>query len=85
MKPPVLTNDLVIYRKLQGDDQDSICLLTVEDLIAIGHQLSPVEADPANDDGQELESAVHGREPLQRGTPVLGPRTRSDFQGTICF
>ena len=33
-KPHVLYDGLVIYRKLQGDDQDSVRLLTVEDLIA---------------------------------------------------
>ena len=42
-KPHVLNDGLVIYRKLQGDDQDSVRLLTVEDLIAIGQQLSPAE------------------------------------------
>nr|VWO96708.1 Protein phosphatase 2A structural subunit [Ganoderma boninense] len=42
-KPHVLSDGLVIYRKLQGDDQDSVRLLTVEDLIAIAQQLSPPE------------------------------------------
>ena len=32
-----------MYRKLQADDQDSVRLLTVEDLIAIAAQLSPAE------------------------------------------
>ena len=32
-----------MYRKLQADDQDSVRLLTVEDLIAIASQLSPPE------------------------------------------
>ncbi len=42
-KPHVLSDGLVIYRKLQGDDQDSVRLLTVEDLIAIAQRLSPPE------------------------------------------
>lgn len=42
-KPQVLSDGLVIYRKLQGDDQDSVRLLTVEDLIAIAQRLSPPE------------------------------------------
>lgn len=32
-----------MYRKLSSDDQDSVRLLTVEDLIAIAKQLEPVE------------------------------------------
>ena len=31
-----------MYRKLSSDDQDSVRLLTVEDLIAIAKQLEPV-------------------------------------------
>ena len=42
-KPHVLSDGLVIYRKLQGDDQDSVRLLTVEDLIAIAQRLTPAE------------------------------------------
>ena len=42
-KPHVLTDGLNIYRKLQGDDQDSVRLLTVEDLIAIVQALTPAE------------------------------------------
>jgi serine/threonine-protein phosphatase 2A regulatory subunit A len=42
-KPHVLNDGLVIYRRLQGDDQDSVRLLTVEDLIAIAQQLTPAE------------------------------------------
>ena len=30
-------------------------------------------------------AALRPREPLQRGTPVLGARIQSDVQGTICF
>lgn len=32
-----------MYRKLASDDQDSVRLLTVEDLIAIAKQLDPAE------------------------------------------
>lgn len=39
----VVGDGLAIYRRLQGDDQDSVRLLTVEDLIAIAQQLTPVE------------------------------------------
>lgn len=42
-KQHVLNDGLAIYRRLQGDDQDSVRLLTVEDLIAIAQQLSPPE------------------------------------------
>ena len=42
-KPHVLSDGLAVYRKLQSDDQDSVRLLTVEDLIAIAQQLSPPE------------------------------------------
>jgi len=34
---------LPIYRRLQSDDQDSVRLLTVEDLITIAQQMSPAE------------------------------------------
>jgi len=34
---------LNIYRRLQADDQDSVRLLTVEDLVIIAQQLSPAE------------------------------------------
>lgn len=42
-KQHVLTDGLSIYRRLQADDQDSVRLLTVEDLVAIAQQLSPPE------------------------------------------
>ena len=42
-KAHVLSDGLAVYRKLQADDQDSVRLLTVEDLIAIAAQLSPAE------------------------------------------
>ena len=42
-KQHVLSDGLAIYRRLQADDQDSVRLLTVEDLIAIAQQLSPAE------------------------------------------
>ena len=42
-KAHVLSDGLAVYRKLQADDQDSVRLLTVEDLIAIAQQLSPAE------------------------------------------
>lgn len=42
-KQHVLNEGLTIYRRLQSDDQDSVRLLTVEDLIAIAQQLSPAE------------------------------------------
>ena len=32
-----------MYRRLQSDDQDSVRLLTVEDLIAIAQRLTPAE------------------------------------------
>ena len=38
-----MSDGLAIYRRLQGDDQDSVRLLTVEDLIAIAQQLTPAE------------------------------------------
>ena len=39
----IISDGLPIYRKLQQDDQDSVRLLTVEDLIVIAKRLSPVE------------------------------------------
>ena len=42
-KPHVLSDGLAVYRKLQSDDQDSVRLLTVEDLIAIAERLTPAE------------------------------------------
>ncbi|KAJ3485559.1 hypothetical protein NLI96_g4863 [Meripilus lineatus] len=42
-KQHVLADGLAIYRRLQSDDQDSVRLLTVEDLIAIAQQLTPQE------------------------------------------
>jgi serine/threonine-protein phosphatase 2A regulatory subunit A len=38
-----MTDGLSAYRRLQSDDQDSVRLLTVEDLIAIAKQLTPAE------------------------------------------
>ncbi|CCM01981.1 uncharacterized protein FIBRA_04054 [Fibroporia radiculosa] len=42
-KPHVLADGLAVYRRLQSDDQDSVRLLTVEDLIAIAQHLTPAE------------------------------------------
>jgi serine/threonine-protein phosphatase 2A regulatory subunit A len=42
-KAHVLSDALPIYRRLQSDDQDSVRLLTVEDLIVIAQQLAPAE------------------------------------------
>lgn len=39
----IISDGLPIYRKLQQDDQDSVRLLTVEDLIVITKRLSPPE------------------------------------------
>ncbi|KAJ2927169.1 hypothetical protein H1R20_g9957, partial [Candolleomyces eurysporus] len=39
----LLTDGLPIYRRLQGDDQDSVRLLTIEDLIAIAKRITPAE------------------------------------------
>ena len=36
-----MTDGLAIYNRLSTDDQDSVRLLTVEDLIVIAEQLSP--------------------------------------------
>lgn len=42
-KHHVLSDGLPVYRRLQSDDQDSVRLLTVEDLIVIAQQLTPTE------------------------------------------
>ncbi|KAI0312618.1 ARM repeat-containing protein [Amylostereum chailletii] len=42
-KQHVLVDGLAIYRRLQADDQDSVRLLTVEDLVVIARQLEPAE------------------------------------------
>lgn len=42
-KAHVISDALPIYRRLESDDQDSVRLLTVEDLIIITQQLSPAE------------------------------------------
>jgi len=42
-QPHILSDGLPIYRKLQQDEQDSVRLLTVEDLIVIAKRLSPAE------------------------------------------
>lgn len=42
-KQHVLSDGLAVYRRLQSDDQDSVRLLTVEDLIAIAQRLTPAE------------------------------------------
>lgn len=44
-KEQVLADSLPIYRKLSTDDQDSVRLLTVDDLIAIASKLSPAEVN----------------------------------------
>jgi serine/threonine-protein phosphatase 2A regulatory subunit A len=42
-KEHVITEALPIYRKLASDDQDSVRLLTIHDLVAIAQQLTPPE------------------------------------------
>lgn len=42
-KEHVLSETLHVYRKLASDDQDSVRLLTVQDLIAIAQRLEPSE------------------------------------------
>jgi serine/threonine-protein phosphatase 2A regulatory subunit A len=42
-QPHILSDGLPIYRKLQQDEQDSVRLLTVEDLIVIAKRLTPAE------------------------------------------
>lgn len=42
-KEHILSDILPIFRKLAADDQDSVRLLTVEDLITIASQLDPAE------------------------------------------
>ncbi|KAK2461907.1 hypothetical protein APHAL10511_006370 [Amanita phalloides] len=39
----ILTDGLQIYRRLHSDDQDSVRLLTIEDLIALAQKMSPAE------------------------------------------
>ncbi|KAG5651146.1 hypothetical protein H0H81_009718 [Sphagnurus paluster] len=39
----ILSDGLPIYRRLQSDDQDSVRLLTVEDLIILAQRMSPAE------------------------------------------
>lgn len=39
----LLSDGLLIYHKLQSDDQDSVRLLTIEDLIILAQRMSPVE------------------------------------------
>jgi len=39
----IISDGLPIYRKLHQDDQDSVRLLTVEDLIVIAKRLPPAE------------------------------------------
>lgn len=38
-----MTDGLPIYRRLQSDDQDSVRLLTVEDLIVLAKRMTPAE------------------------------------------
>ena len=42
-KENVITEALPVYRRLAADDQDSVRLLTIQDLIAIAQQLTPPE------------------------------------------
>lgn len=42
-KEHVITEALPVYRKLASDDQDSVRLLTITDLVAIAQQLTPAE------------------------------------------
>jgi len=42
-KEHVITEALPVYRRLAADDQDSVRLLTIQDLIAISQQLTPAE------------------------------------------
>jgi serine/threonine-protein phosphatase 2A regulatory subunit A len=44
-KPEVIADGLPIYKRLAVDDQDSVRLLTVEDLIIIARHLSPAEIE----------------------------------------
>ncbi|KAL0951174.1 hypothetical protein HGRIS_007905 [Hohenbuehelia grisea] len=44
-KDHILSDGLPIYRRLQSDDQDSVRLLTVEDLIVIAQQLEHAEVE----------------------------------------
>ena len=42
-KQHIMSEGLPIYRRLQSDDQDSVRLLTVEDLIILAQRMSPGE------------------------------------------
>ena len=42
-KGDILSEALPVYRKLASDDQDSVRLLTVQDLISIAQRLEPSE------------------------------------------
>ena len=42
-KEHVIAEALPIYRRLAADDQDSVRLLTIQDLIAIAQQMTPPE------------------------------------------
>ncbi|TFK77088.1 ARM repeat-containing protein [Pluteus cervinus] len=42
-QPHIITDGLPLYRRLQTDDQDSVRLLTVEDLIALAKRMTPAE------------------------------------------
>ncbi len=42
-KEHVVAEVLPVYRRLAMDDQDSVRLLTIQDLIAIAQQLTPAE------------------------------------------
>ena len=44
MSPEVIVNDMLpLYRRLSTDDQDSVRLLTVQDLVAMAEKLGPAE------------------------------------------
>lgn len=38
-----MADGLPLYRRLQTDDQDSVRLLTVEDLVAVAKRMTPAE------------------------------------------
>jgi serine/threonine-protein phosphatase 2A regulatory subunit A len=42
-KEHVIAEALPVYRRLAADDQDSVRLLTIQDLIAIAQQMTPPE------------------------------------------
>ena len=53
MSPEVIVNDMLpLYRRLSTDDQDSVRLLTVQDLVAMAEKLGPAET-------QQLLSLIH--------------------------